>query len=259
MSTIKGGKDRIAVRMNDFYKDTVTKGSLTLEIDPEYNKEKNIKTRANIIAGPISCSPGYQSFVDSIELYEFLYFDYKSLDENEYHLDDDGNKIYFVPLQLVFAATIESNKETIILPNNGIVLCTPFYGFDFEEIDFDGSKIWVSKSKTGIFTGINPSPDARVAYAKHIGNNFDDLPEQIINEDSLLFRESYTNYEYEIAGTKYWVVRWENIDLDLPMASFSYDVQDDVRNEYKYDIDATESTRIAMEANQEALEHKKIY
>lgn len=255
---IQAGIDRIAVKLNKFHIDSITHGTLSLVINKEYNKEWNIITKAEIIAPPFRCSPKYKSFIDQLDDFEFLYFDYKSLEEDEFVTDESGNKIYFVEMELVFAATLEiaGNK---ILPNNGIILCSPFYGFGFEEIQVGDRKMWVSQSPSGIFTGISESPDDRIAYAEHVGDRFPDDPEEIIVEKDLLFREMHTNYEYEIAGTKFWVVRRENVDMVLAPTNFSWTGSDRVENEYKSAIDATGNRRLAIEGNAEAAKHKKIY
>ncbi len=247
---IIAGVDRIAVRMHGgFYEESIQHGSLKIAIDPLYNPTKYIKTRAEIIGLPVKVSAEHDDFIQILRKtkFEWLYFDYKALDFFDEFLDENGNKIYFVPLDMVFCATIESTEKPVIQCCTGVTLCKPFYGFGFKEIVIPGVATMIARETSGIITDMNPKPDERIAYVESVGPVYKNYFPQKISAGDLVFRESHTNYEYEIAGQKLYVVRLENIDGVLTGDDFSYHVVDEVRNEYKNVVDMTGANKLAKE------------
>ena len=249
---VSGGIDRIPVRINEFYKRNVLgkTSSLSLHFDPTYAPTEHITTIAEIVGLPSVVSDYWKPFIDSIKNFKHLdpegtshlYFDYKALEEDEVVHDEDGNKIYFVELYLVFAASQEVDGETLVSVNTGFTLCSPFYGFGWKNIDIHGNgEMTRVREKSGIIIEMNPSPDERIAYIRHcpVDSPFD--------VGDIVFREAETNYEYEIAGETVYVVRRENVDGVLLGRNFAHSLVDDVRNEYTYDIDATGNDALAKE------------
>ena len=244
---MKGGINRIAVKINDFYKREVLSktSSLSLHFDPTYAPDQHIATIAEIVGVCDDVHPRWRQFVDDIKDFDHLYFDYKALEENEVAIDKDGNKIYFVELYLVFAASKEVKGESpLVLTNTGFTLCSPFYGFGWKNIDVhgNGELTMAKENKFGMITEINPEPDNRIAYVRHADKSFE------LSVGDLVFREAETNYEYEIAGELVYVVRNENIDGILKCKHFAYDLTDDVRNEYENaDFSAVDNRAIAKD------------
>jgi hypothetical protein len=260
MTKIQAGLNKVAVSLPSFYNETIEHGELKLHIDPQFNPTKHVKTKARICGLPLNLDEDFIPFLQALEKCDYLYFDFKALEEMDFVLSEKREKVYFVPIELVYAATIEDGiNEPEIYPNSGVVLCEPFYGFGCEMIDMpDGSSLR-ARMHNGIIVKMNPKPDDRIATVRAIGPMRRNVPEQNISENNLVFRESFTNYEYEIAGTTLYVVNLENIDGVLEGTDFGYKAEDSVRNEYKYDVDATKLAGQSKDAVEWTAKEKKIY
>lgn len=259
MDDLRAGLNKVAVCLPSFYQEEVVEGELKLVIDPKFNPTKWVNTRARIVGLPLDLDKDYTPFLQALSKSEYLYFDYKALEEMDYVLDKNKDRVYFVPIELAYAATIESTPHPQIFPNTGIVLCESFHGFGVEEIEVMPGTKMKAQIKSGIIYRINPPADDRIAYVRYVGPYRSDTPLQPLEPGQLVFRDPHTNYEYEIAGKKLYVVNLENVNGVLYGTDFSYRVSDSVRNEYKYDVDATSLARQSAEALEWTSKEKKIF
>lgn len=268
---MEAGVNKVAISLPSFYNETVRAGSVDLHIDTSFNPTKHQKTDAKIVGLPIKVDEAYEPFLRDLRRSDRVYFDFKALDHMDYVTNARKDKIYFVPIEMVLAASSESAgpdngqdpasapQEPKIYPNVGIVLCSPFYGFGFTEIEIAPNHKVIARGKNGLLTDINPKPDDRIAFVEYIGAMRPNVPDQNLSPKDLVFRDSFTNYEYEIAGRKLYVVDIDNINGVLSGSDFSYKANDSVRNEYKYDIDATKQLKEASDAAEWLSKEKKYY
>lgn len=259
---IKAGIDRIGVRMSSFYEDTIEYGNLVLHKDPTLNETANVRTIGEIVAFPMKQSAKYLHAFSDVEQYEEVLFDFKSLEEEEYVEDSDGKRIYFVPFELVYAFfTRSKGKIKKIKPGLDIVLCLPHYDGDVEEVEMpDGSTRRVIVSSSGIIATAAPKPDERIAYIAHVGPQDPCDPVQEIDLGWKVFRDAYTNYEYEIGTEKFYIVRRENLGFIVPpQVNMSQKLVDDVRDEYGYDINEADLQEQRDAEFMEMVNHKKVF
>lgn len=249
---IQAGINKIAVRLNEFYTSELGSEEFKVKIlvsnDDDMMKTKYIKTGGEIVGLPLSVKEvehsiyedviiNFDNFYEKLKQCDHVYFDYKALDEDEYIEDAEGNKVYFVDIINIFCGTIENEDTQRVYPNTNITLCKPFYGFGYEEIQLpDGTTVRGKESKsTGIIYDTNPPPHERIAIVAH-----PDM-ESSLGKGDIVMREPKTNYEYDIAGESFYVVPTDLILGTFTGDNFENHTVDDVRNEYQYDIDATES------------------
>jgi len=214
---MKAGINKIAIKLGDFYNREVKSktSELSLHFDPGYHPDRHINTKGKIASLPYKVDEEWVPFLDSIQQAEYLYFDYKALNEDEFVQNDQKEKIYFVDIDMVFCATDSEEKE--IYPNTGWAVCSPFFGFGY--IEEDGRII---KERNGIVIDVNPNPDERIAKIEAFGPvSTTDFP-QDIHPGDLVFRDASTNYEYEINYKKLYVVRHENIAGVLSGHNFAH-------------------------------------
>lgn len=239
---MKAGVNKVAVQMEKFYEDSYDNGDFKIYIHYKSRPTHHIKTGANIHALPIFVSEIYKDFSDKLSRSSRVYFDYKTLDENDFVVCEDGYKIYFVPIDMIFCSIEELpfDNEVIIHPNHNITLCEPYYGENVEEVDLgDGKKsVCTIDPKTNLLLNTNIKPDERIAKV------FVSSDENLSSGDCV-FREPKTNYEYEIEGKNLYVVMNHLIMGVVDPKTINHKIVDDVRDSaYKADIDLTKGDKI---------------
>lgn len=248
----QAGINKIAVKLNNFYEDTLESEQFKIDLSfdrfDDVQKNQHIKTGAEIAGLPISVIEvehpinddeilNFDRFFENLKHCDHVYFDYKALEEDEYIEDAEGNRIYFVDIINVFCATSELTDTQRVFPNTNITLCKPFYGFGYKHIELpDGTSVLGKESKlTGIVYDTNPPAHERIGIVAHAD------PESDLQSGDIVMREPKTNNPYEIGGEEFYVVPTDLILGAFTGEDFENYTVDDVRDEYKYDIDATES------------------
>lgn len=214
---MKAGVNKVAVKLDKFINDEVEVNGIKLALDPMYRPSHHLNTCGEIYALPIATTKYYNRFEECLKRSNRVHFDYKSLDEYGYILSEEGYKIYFVDLHMVFCAVEELpfNDGKIIHCNEHVTLCEPFYGFGFEEMEMpDGGKVLARENAAGIIAETNPDPDDVIAYVKH------STPSSGLKSGDLVHREDHTNYEYEIEGEKLYVVHTDLINGTIHSENF---------------------------------------
>lgn len=242
------GINKIAIRLDSFYNEEIGQ-DVKFKIDPLYRPEHNMNTSAQIEALPEKVDKHFVDFINEVRDTgcTHIHFDYKAISKDEYIMDDD-HRIYFIPIELVYCATYQTDKPnafhdippnrgaliehsinkrngnesyTYCVPNNGIILCKPFYGFGYETEVVDGFEAIVKK-ENGIVVDINPDPDDRIAQVAAVGYFPPNYFEQDINQGDLVFRATHTNYEYDVHGVKLYVMRIELVWGVIDTQAFDY-------------------------------------
>jgi co-chaperonin GroES (HSP10) len=254
MGSVQAGINRVAVRMPGWLNDTVKHKSLELQFDPLYNPTMHQVTSGLIESVPYKVDLDFEKFNADMEgVCTHVHFDFKALNEEEY-VQDGEDRIYFVPIEWIYAATYELPKpdafhDSFLIAhdtntrngqeryvyayaNTGVVLCSAFYGFGFEEMEVDGQMVACKPNSLGIITEISPSADPRVARVEVIGSPWETDHVQPMKQGDLVFRDAHTNYEYDIHGVKLFVVKSENIAGVITTEEFHALVIDEERETF---------------------------
>lgn len=216
--SLKAGKNKVAVKLDKFLNDEVKHGNLTFAIDPMYRPSHHVNTCGEIYGLPVAVSNFYKPFEQALKRSNRVHFDYKSVEEKDFVVSEEGYKIYFIDLHMVFCAVedLPFDDAKIVHCNEHVALCEPFYGFGFEEVMMpDGGKVLAKENSFGIVTETNPEPHDTVAYVKHC------TPLSGLKSGDLVLREAHTNYEYEIEGETLYVVHTDLILGKMTSQSFS--------------------------------------
>lgn len=186
--------------------DTVTFGTLTINIDPEFNPTHHARIYGRVIAVPTS-KPVTEHGVpiqEKVKVNDIIYFHYLTT-------TDETNCIYGnyykVPYYWIFCSV----RDSVIQPVGGWTLLEKYVEEKYDTVEVEGKRMEAVVSKSGLVTGLFKKPSQKYATVCYIGKpTGDSIPLDITKGDKVIL-EKNSNFENEIEGKKYYTVKQEYI------------------------------------------------
>lgn len=199
---IRGNRDKVIVKIEKPYEDTVQYGNLELAVDPEFNPTQQAKIYGEVVGIAVSYSD--EKYEDTISIGDKVYFHFNVVDDS--HFMDD---LYSVEVDRIFCAI----HGGTIVPYGDWCLLKPHKEHGEYEV-INGKRIEVRKSaSSGIITGIGSKASAEMAIVAHITDNH-----YGVRSGDLVYVPPHFEFENEIEGEKFFCVRKTDIlgKIDKP-------------------------------------------
>jgi len=186
--------------------DTVTYGSLTLNIDPEFNPTQYARIYGRVIAVPEgkAYATNELEIEKDVQVGDIIYFHYLTTTDETNCIH--GN--YFkVPYYWIFCAV----RDNAIIPIGSWALCEKIVEEAFNEVEVNGVKIQATLSQSGLVTGVAKKPSVKYARLKHIGKPLIGVNALDANAGDVVILEKNSNFVNVIEGKEYYTLQQEYI------------------------------------------------
>jgi len=196
----------VIVEVGSALDDTVTFGSLTLNIDPEFNPTQYARIYGKVIAVPASIpvtENGLQ-IQDRVQVGDLIYFHYLTTNNEENRIY--GN-YYKVPYYWIFCSV----RDSIIHPVGSWTLLEKYVEETYDTVEVGNQRVEAIVSKSGLVTGLFKKPSQKYAVVRHIGKPLEGVMPLDITKGDKVVLEKNSNFENEIEGKKYYTVKQEYI------------------------------------------------
>lgn len=186
--------------------DTVTFGSLTLNIDPEFNPTHYARIYGRVIAvpeGKAFATTG-QEIEKDVQPGDIIYFHYLTTSDETNCIH--GN--YFkVPYYWIFCAV----RDNTIIPIGSWTFCEKMAEETFDEVEVNGIKIQAKMSDTGLVTSVFKKDSVKYAKLAHIGKPLIGVNALDATQGDVVVLEKNSNFVNKIEGKEYYTVQQEYI------------------------------------------------
>lgn len=196
----------VIVEVGSALDDTVTFGTLTLNIDPEFNPTQYARIYGKVIAVPASTpvTENGTQIQERVQVGDIIYFHYLTTNNEENRIY--GN-YYKVPYYWIFCSV----RNSVIHPVGSWTLLEKYVEQTYDTIEVGNKKMEAIVSESGLVTGLFKQPSQKYATVSHIGKPLVGvLPLDIAKGDKVVL-EKNSNFENEIEGKKYYTVKQEYI------------------------------------------------
>ena len=196
----------VIVEVGSALEDTYTYGSLTINIDPEFNPTQYARIYGRVIAvpeGKVYATSG-QEIEKDVEAGDIIYFHYLTTSDETNCIH--GN-YYKVPYYWIFCAVRAGN----IIPIGSWTLCEKIVEEEFSEIEVNGVKIQATTSQSGLVTGVSKKPSVKYAKLAHIGKPLVGVNALDATQNDVVILEKNSNFVNTIEGKEYYTVQQEYI------------------------------------------------
>ena len=196
----------VIVEVGSALEDTYTYGSLTINIDPEFNPTQYARIYGRVIAvpeGKVYATTG-QEIEKDVEVGDIIYFHYLTTSDETNCIH--GN-YYKVPYYWIFCAVRAGN----IIPIGSWTLCEKIVEEEFSEIEVNGVKIQATTSQSGLVTGVSKKPSVKYAKLAHIGKPLVGVNALDATQNDVVILEKNSNFVNTIEGKEYYTVQQEYI------------------------------------------------
>jgi co-chaperonin GroES (HSP10) len=186
--------------------DTVTYGSLTLNIDPEFNPTQYARIYGRVIAVPEgkAYATNELEIEKDVQVGDIIYFHYLTTTDETNCIH--GN--YFkVPYYWIFCAV----RDNAIIPIGSWALCEKIVEEAFNEVEVNGVKIQATLSQSGLVTGVAKKPSVKYAKLVHIGKPLIGVNALDANAGDVVILEKNSNFVNIIEGKEYYTLQQEYI------------------------------------------------
>ena len=186
--------------------DTVTYGSLTLNIDPEFNPTQYARIYGRVIAVPEgkAYATNELEIEKDVQVGDIIYFHYLTTTDETNCIH--GN--YFkVPYYWIFCAV----RDNAIIPIGSWSFCEKMVEEAFNEVEVNGVKIQATMSESGLVTGVAKKPSVKYAKLVHIGKPLIGVNALDANAGDVVILEKNSNFVNVIEGKEYYTVQQEYI------------------------------------------------
>lgn len=186
--------------------DTVTYGSLTLNIDPEFNPTQYARIYGRVIAVPEgkAYATNELEIEKDVQVGDIIYFHYLTTTDETNCIH--GN--YFkVPYYWIFCAV----RDNAIIPIGSWSFCEKMVEKAFNEVEVNGVKIQATMSESGLVTGVAKKPSVKYAKLVHIGKPLIGVNALDANAGDVVILEKNSNFVNVIEGKEYYTVQQEYI------------------------------------------------
>lgn len=186
--------------------DTVTYGSLTLNIDPEFNPTQYARIYGRVIAVPEgkAYATNELEIEKDVQVGDIIYFHYLTTTDETNCIH--GN--YFkVPYYWIFCAV----RDNAIIPIGSWAFCEKMVEEAFNEVEVNGVKIQATLSNSGLVTGVAKKPSVKYAKLAHIGKPLMGVNALDANAGDVVILEKNSNFVNVIEGKEYYTVQQEYI------------------------------------------------
>ena len=196
----------VIVEVGKTLEDTVTFGSMTLHIDPEFNPTHHARIFGRVIAVPEGRTWDEEgnTINDKVEVGDIIYFHYLVT-------SDETNCIYGnyfkVPYYWIFCTVRNGN----ILPIGGWSLCEPMVEKQYDTIEVGGKKMEASLSDSGLVTSVFKIPSVEIARVAFIGNQTGNDSTPLTSKGSVVVLAKHSNFINKIEGKDYYTVKQQYI------------------------------------------------
>jgi co-chaperonin GroES (HSP10) len=196
----------VIVEVGKTLEDTVTFGSMTLHIDPEFNPTHHARIFGRIVAVPDGRTWDYEgnTINDKVEVGDLIYFHYLVT-------SDETNCIYGnyykVPYYWIFCAIRSGN----ILPIGGWSLCEPMVEQEYDTVEVGGKKMEATLSASGLVTSVFKTPSVDIARLAYIGKPVGDEEDSEARVGSKVILAKNSNFLNKIEGKDYYTVKQQYI------------------------------------------------
>lgn len=196
----------VIVEVGSALEDTYTYGSLTINIDPEFNPTQYARIYGRVIAvpeGKVYATSG-QEIEKDVEVGDIIYFHYLTTSDETNCIH--GN-YYKVPYYWIFCAVRAGN----IIPIGSWTLCEKIVEEEFSEIEVNGVKIQATTSQSGLVTGVSKKPSVKYAKLAHIGKPLVGVNALDATQNDVVILEKNSNFVNTVEGKEYYTVQQEYI------------------------------------------------
>lgn len=186
--------------------DTVTYGSLTLNIDPEFNPTQYARIYGRVIAVPEgkAYATNELEIEKDVQVGDIIYFHYLTTTDETNCIH--GN--YFkVPYYWIFCAV----RDNAIIPIGSWALCEKIVEEAFNEVEVNGVKIQATLSQSGLVTSVAKKPSVKYAKLVHIGKPLMGVNALDANAGDVVILEKNSNFVNVIEGKEYYTLQQEYI------------------------------------------------
>lgn len=196
----------VIVEVGSMLDDTVTYGSLTLNIDPEFNPTKYARIYGRVIAVPEgkAYATNELEIEKDVQVGDIIYFHYLTT-------TDETNCIYGnyfkVPYYWIFCAV----RDNAIIPIGSWTLCEKLVEETFNEVEVNGIKIQATLSQSGLVTSVIKKPSVKYAKLAHIGKTLVGVDALDVTQNDVVILEKNSNFVNTIEGKEYYTVQQEYI------------------------------------------------
>jgi co-chaperonin GroES (HSP10) len=196
----------VIVEVGSALEDTYTYGSLTINIDPEFNPTQYARIYGRVIAvpeGKVYATTG-QEIEKDVEVGDIIYFHYLTTSDETNCIH--GN-YYKVPYYWIFCAVRTGN----IIPIGSWTLCEKIIEETFNEVEVNGVKIQATTSQSGLVTGVAKNPSIKYAKLAHIGKPLVGVNALDATQNDVVILEKNSNFVNTVEGKEYYTVQQEYI------------------------------------------------
>jgi co-chaperonin GroES (HSP10) len=196
----------VIVEVGSAMDDTVTFGTLTINIDPEFNPTYHARIYGRVIAVPTS-QPTTEHGVPieaDVRVGDIIYFHYLTTNNEENCIY--GN-YYKVPYYWIFCSIRDNN----IHPIGGWTFLEKYIEETYDTVQVGNQRVEAVVSKSGLVTGLFKKPSQKYATVVHIGKPPIGVNPLGISKGDKVILEKNSNFENEIEGKKYYTVKQEYI------------------------------------------------
>lgn len=201
---MKTPTNKIIVRASDLYNYYVTKGDLTLYVDPMFKRGVRKTKVAEVVQVPTEMH-GWNKTVPEISVGDKVYLHHNALEE--YNMIPDSKGLWVIEYDEVLCAVRDGN----IIPINGRILAEPIFDDDILEIDYMGSKRKVKMTESGLVKELDPSYNLAKARLSYIGTPQIGETKVPINAGEVFYYIVNADYKNEIEGKEYFVMFQDDI------------------------------------------------
>ena len=201
---MKTPTNKIIVRASDLYNYYVTKGDLTLYVDPMFKRGVRKTKVAEVVQVPTEMH-SWNRTVPEISVGDKVYLHHNALEE--YNMIPDSKGLWVIEYDEVLCAVRDGN----IIPINGRILAEPIFDDDILEIDYMGSKRKVKMTESGLVKELDPSYNLAKARLSYIGTPQIGETKVPINAGEVFYYIVNADYKNEIEGKEYFVMFQDDI------------------------------------------------
>lgn len=196
----------VIVEVGSALEDTYTYGSLTINIDPEFNPTQYARIYGRVIAvpeGKVYATTG-QEIEKDVEVGDIIYFHYLTTSDETNCIH--GN-YYKVPYYWIFCSV----RAGSIIPIGSWTLCEKIVEETFNEVEVNGVKIQATMSQSGLVTGVAKTPSVKYAKLAHIGKPLVGINALDATQNDVVILEKNSNFVNTVEGKEYYTVQQEYI------------------------------------------------
>lgn len=196
----------VIVEVGKTLEDTVTFGSMTLHIDPEFNPTHNARIYGRVVAVPEgrTWDDEGKTIHEKVEVGDLIYFHYLTT-------SDETNCVFGnffkVPYYWIFCVVRNGN----ILPVGGWTLCEPMVEKEYSTVEVGGKIMEATLSSSGLVTSVFKTPSVDIARLAYIGKAVGDEDECYAPQGSTVILAKNSNFINKIEGKDYYTVKQQYI------------------------------------------------